>query len=165
MNLDRDELKRLFSGPNRKKAIALTVLVTMLAIVWGRNLLTKPGKASAASGSSQPILPDPRDDPLLVPSGPPVEIDWPPALGRNPFAVDQLAFKQRPVEVQTDSGDPRPGASGLKLNLTFLGDAPRAIINGRTLHVGETVEGFTVERIELRRVILKRGDVEVTLEM
>lgn len=46
--------------------------------------------------------------------------------------------------------------AGLELQSTLTGPVPRAYISGRLVRVGDTVRGFSIVRIEDRRVVVKK---------
>ncbi len=64
-----------------------------------------------------------------------------------------------------------PAAAGAKgrafrLSAVFLGPGrPRAVINGRTVRVGEQVDGARVIAIERHRVVLARNGGRLTLRL
>ncbi|HVP11664.1 MAG TPA: hypothetical protein VMV94_10810 [Phycisphaerae bacterium] len=47
----------------------------------------------------------------------------------------------------------------LKLQSTMIGSVPSAFISGRLVHVGDTINGFSVVRIEEKRVMLQKNGV------
>lgn len=64
-------------------------------------------------------------------------------------------------------------ASSLKLQSTLMGSVPKALIDGRMVRAGDTVEtkgsnmamGFRVIQIEPRRVVIEREGVKIELKM
>lgn len=59
----------------------------------------------------------------------------------------------------------RQQAGQLKLQSTFMGAAPRALINGELLGEGEVIASFRILRIEARRVILEREGIKLEISM
>lgn len=81
---------------------------------------------------------------------PPVNPDRPPS--------DEELARARRLAIQEE-------AESLVLQSTILGSRPRAFINNTLLGAGETIEGFRVVKIDLRKVSLQKGDVIIVLEM
>lgn len=69
------------------------------------------------------------------------------------------------VERQKAEAAVRQRAGDLRLASTVLGERPRAVVNGELVEVGDTVAGFTVVRIEARRIVVRDGAVEATVDM
>jgi hypothetical protein len=51
------------------------------------------------------------------------------------------------------------------LQSTFIGSTPTAVVNGRVLRVGESINGFKVVEITARACVVEQGEVKVRLEM
>lgn len=59
----------------------------------------------------------------------------------------------------------RRKAAELVLQSTMIGEPSLAVISGRMLHVGDTIEGFVVDGIEPRTVVVRKDGVRVTIHM
>jgi hypothetical protein len=59
----------------------------------------------------------------------------------------------------------RTWARSLVLQATMLEDAPTAMINDRTYHVGDSINGFTITSVRPWGAILRRGEIEIRLKM
>ena len=131
-----------------------------------------PGVASAqsrahatapAAGSAAGVRPAPRRERVTV--------DWPVVVNRDPFRSDRVyppAPKQQP---RVDPPPQRPGHAQLlqeaKANLRFtavvLGDAPKAMVNGRLYRVGSVVSGYRVVEITGRQLTLEKDGTRLQL--
>jgi hypothetical protein len=61
---------------------------------------------------------------------------------------------------------PKPDTAHLVLNgIMYLEDGSRAIINNAIVAEGETVEGFVVDKINKKSVVLRSGDTQTTLNL
>lgn len=56
-------------------------------------------------------------------------------------------------------------AERLKLESVILGEVPVAVINGKVLRVGDDIDGFVLEKVSARYVVLSRGVFRVDLKM
>jgi len=56
-------------------------------------------------------------------------------------------------------------AAGLTVQSTIIGSPSSAVVSGRLVHVGEVVEGFEVEQIGSRSVVVRKDGVRVTIQM
>jgi len=81
----------------------------------------------------------------------------PPVNPNKPPSDEEVARAHR-LAVQQE-------AESLVLQSTILGSRPRAFINNTLLGAGETIDGFRVVKIDLRKVSLQKGDVIIVLEM
>jgi hypothetical protein len=102
-------------------------------------------------------------------------VDWDTALGRDLFDASLFApppstqpvaapvIKPEGPTVQMLIADVR---ANLSLRATMIGPRPIAIINGQTHHIGDVVGGYTITRIEQRRIVVSRDgfDLEMTCE-
>lgn len=121
-----------------------------------------------------------------VESAPIVYLDTPTTLARNIFAAPKAMFPQteQPGAVddvtpksQTDTPEDvvktesqrveaiRAKAAQLHLDSLILGATPAAVINNRLVREGGQVDGFVLERVLKRSVILVRDQVRVELKM
>lgn len=83
----------------------------------------------------------------------------------SPATTSASAANRLTVQPASDDEAIRQAAAGLTLQSTRGGSKPLATISGRIVGLGETVEGFVVERIEADRVTIRRGVVRVTLRL
>jgi hypothetical protein len=56
-------------------------------------------------------------------------------------------------------------AAKLKLQSTLMGSVPRAMVNGQLVQAGDTVEGFTVVKIEARSIVVQQDGVTLEIAM
>jgi len=152
-----------------------------------RTGLAEPVKdaASIAGTTSETKEPGKTDRPSIE-SAPIVYLDASTQLARNFFAAPKSMFPQTeqaaPVhdvtpKSQTDTPeDPVEAehrrvaaiealASKLHLDSLILGNAPAAVINNRVVREGGQVDGFVLERVPKRSVILAKDRVRVELKM
>ena len=152
-----------------------------------RTGLAKPVDAtqSAAAPTSETTEPHKSDRPSIE-SAPVVYLDSSTDLARNFFAAPETMFPQTeqaaPVDdvapkSQTDTPeDPveaehqrvaaiEAQASKLHLDSLILGNTPAAVINNRVVREGGQVDGFVLERVLKRSVILAKDQVRVELKM
>lgn len=78
-------------------------------------------------------------------------------FGRR-WAVEQKAHQERIASDQAEF-------AGLRLQSTLIGSLRSAYISGRLVHSGDTIRGFSVVRIEERRVTLRKSGATFTLSM
>lgn len=83
--------------------------------------------------------------------------------GENPFrCLEQLAENTDSI---AEEGAPA-GGGGLELQgVSFGGGGPFAVINDEPLATGETIKGYEIVEIVMDRVVLKKGDETVVLEL
>lgn len=172
------------------KVTALAGLGAVALLLWGRLLLKEVPRTAVADPEARQAARDTTAGPPLKRTGSPAAEDdasLPPITvvlsdpgPRDPFGFGAgLAGPRAAGDVSgpseagghgladTDQGrsDVRRLARGLQLQLIVLGDEPRAVINGRSLAVGEEFEGFTLVRIGERWVDLNFRGVRVRLLM
>ena len=56
-------------------------------------------------------------------------------------------------------------ARGLRLQSVTLGDVPAAVINGRLVRLGATVDGFTLLHCDERSAVLEKHGLKVRIRM
>ena len=129
-------------------------LVVLLLAVYGRRLIGRPSVSAPAASSASVPAPAETHPPLL--SGTALRhdaqhaalegLDW----GRSPFG--EVAQEREQIL--------------LTLNGIFW-DAqnPTAIINGQTLHVGESFAGYAVTQITTEHVIVTNGKETIQLDL
>ena len=104
-------------------------------------------------------------------------------LARDLFALNPEYFplerSASPVKVLTPEGELEPGqadrnvkrqivraqARALTLQSTMISSDPTAIINGRVLQIGETINGFEVVEIAPHACKVRKSEVMIMLEM
>lgn len=59
----------------------------------------------------------------------------------------------------------RKQAAALTLQSTIIGRPSSAMISGRLVHVGDVVDGFDIDAIEARAVVVRKDGVRVTIRM
>ena len=172
-----DYIAELRSSPLKSGTIALLLVVGML--LWGRLLLKEvPRTASAIDEmtlaqweASQGKASKPARGGL---SGQ-VFLPLPADKARNLFVLDPSRYKRTVVQTNTGGSAKYPAtateeelraavieaAQELDLTTVIEGDDPVAIINGQLVRPGHTVEGFTLQRIDGRSVILEQGGTRV----
>jgi hypothetical protein len=174
---------RAHAKADPRKTAVLILLVVAMVVVYMRTF-SKPSSPSEVVAVAQPVVTSPatpvpgtsaRPSQNIGPAGR-VALTRPlqTKLDRDPFAVDPSQL----------SGDPRPaGQAGavshradphqtveelaheLELQSTICGKAPMACINGVVVQEGDDIAGFRLERVEPRRVILRRDGILVALNM
>jgi len=137
--------------------IALAALAAaVLYNVW--YFLIRPASTATSAGPraavEQPLTPGGGSaaaaarDPLSIPAPPPIDLALRPAWGRDPFLFgDEARVVARPV--------PPPPAPVRPAVRTILYSVDRrlAIVNGRTVGVGDAVGEYTVADIERTAVV------------
>ena len=86
-------------------------------------------------------------------------------LKKNPFAHEtEIDFETIDQEMVRDEA--RRGAEGLQL-MSIMGSDQGGccMINGKLLYKGDAINGYTVMKIEPRRVILEKKGVSITKKM
>lgn len=82
----------------------------------------------------------------------------------HPNTDDELSevagaeFRERQEAFKAD-------AERLKLESVILGEVPVAVINGKVLRVGDDIDGFVLEKVSARYVVLRRDEFRVDLKM
>ncbi len=165
-----------FKGSPYKSGL-LGILAVVLLVLVGRQLWGGPETATAAPSliSIAPavaLLPEPRLTPARSLRVPP--LDLPEVLMRDLFKADWLASGRAPRAQPTtqvgEGGSTTEAAPVLVLELTLTEAADNtqhcAVINGRTVRVGDDLGGFMVESISPGEVTLTGGGTErVVLRM
>jgi hypothetical protein len=172
-----DVLKR-----DKKKLGLIIGLLAVGLLLWGRLMLKQvPRTATAKPSAAVTAADEARRELADLPSRRLVRIDLPETLSRDPFQVDPTVFPkvEKPVVIETQAKSAaqaadvkqdaaalvRQAATGLALQTTILGDAPRALINGQLLAPGDKIRGFELKKVMPREVILEMSGVELKLEM
>ena len=139
----------------------------------------------AGAATSETNEPDTNDRPSIE-TATVVYLDASTQLARNIFAAPESMFSQTEQAVPVDDVTPKSQtdtpedpveaehrriaaieAQALKLHLDslILGNAPAAVINNRVVREGGQVDGFVLERVLKRSVILAKDRVRVELKM
>lgn len=180
--------KQQLLADKRKLGLIMALMLVGL-LLWGRLLLKNvprtavavpdnavaqqaPGPDSGAEALSHPLRPVVRIadfgpvtrdlfkfDPVFYPSisGSSVDMGSAGKSGDDPTDEQQ---QQMARELAV-----RALASALTLQTTMLGDPNRAMINGELLEEGQVIQGFSLRKVDLRRVTLVKDGIEVVLEM
>jgi hypothetical protein len=152
----------------------LTVVIGLAAVsllVWGR-LLVKQVPQSASAESTRQAAPSIPEVGGLSEAGPPdadsdaaVQVSVPARLPRNLFDVRPLLPEKEKLPEPAKSPDESADAPNkpvdlgrLRLQSVMQGRGDRAMINGRIVTVGDTIQGFTLKRVAERSVILEKHD-------
>lgn len=177
---------------DRRKLAAMTCLLAVALLLWGRLLLkdvprtavAKPGERVAASVEGGAAV-APVKAVADKNARPVVTVAMYPAPQRDLFAFDPRYFPMADVpQGNTSLVDKSPDkltddsfkqqqlqllvqsqAKALKLQSTLLGGTSRAMINGNLLEVGQTIQGFLLKEVRSRAVVIEKDGVEVMLEM
>jgi hypothetical protein len=159
-------------GGRKSKARTTVIgggLVVVLCAFGARQLLRAP--ADSAGAEAGPAA-GPADASAPQQGQPPkYEVDWNLALARDPFTSDLVFPPKQPVVVPTPETPHTDKVEELaqlvrktiKLNGTFLGSHPLAIINGKTFRTGDRVEGFVLLHIEGQKVVLEKDGVKLAV--
>lgn len=130
----------------------------------------------AAAGMAAPAMPGGTAGATASETGrtkPTFIVDWEPVLHRDLFDATMFVAEASPAAqpVAAAPEAPRPSMamlvaearSKLMLQATMVGPRPIAIINGQTHHLGDTVNGYRITRIEQRRIAVVRDDIELEI--
>lgn len=147
---------------NRRDLIITGILLIIFAVSFTKNVLMrkKPGPPPPPAASSANETQGMTDQLIIVTN---IRVYdklrqervamWDKEWGRDPFVPQQaLATIVKAV------------------NLTLKGvlwddEHPKAIVNEKTLYVGDTVYGYTVVEIKPRSVVLKTGEKNIELQV
>ena len=181
---------RFFSqlAAEKKKSVAALCLVAVMAFMWVRVLIRRTPQAAAATSMTEEMNVEGKSNPELKISF----IELPEVAGRNDvitrdfFASDGWQdFVDREVEdlvgtaevnIVSKGGNEegiRRVAEQLKLGAIVLSKNPQAFINdkllsvGDKLHVGEEVDRYECEVVEIKRntVVVRCREAEITLKL
>ncbi len=166
---------------DKKKLGFMIALIAVGMLLWGRLMLKQAPRTAVADPDQVSAVIDSDLTGGALWSGDAgrvVYVDFPEEVSRDLFALDLTNYTPtaRPsddgwnqgkskVEVTDENLAIRDAALQLVLQSTILGDQPRAVINGRTLAVGQSIEGFTLMEVRHRRVILMIESVKILLSM
>ncbi len=160
---DRLAASRLGAGSTKDKVMVMLVpLLAIVTIFMFRQVLQKsPGQANAAANDETPVV-------AAADSGD--EIDWElpeplPAVMRNPLELPGENDEQgQDPENNDNANDPKQGpatgktqATDLRIRgLVYSEDKPSVVIGNTIAHVGTTIQGVTVVRINRDSVELEK---------
>ncbi|MHC4995709.1 MAG: hypothetical protein ACYTGQ_11715 [Planctomycetota bacterium] len=187
MSWDRSEVIRQMRADKVKWA-SLTLCMALGMLLWGRLLLkdvprvvtaTDPTKLSADPLGLGAITTDSRGS---IREGAEVEIASPPLIQRDLFRVnprfydaidagpEKLSKQAKSAPVSVDDGNGLSQrvtreAEALTLQSTLLGASPRALVNGRLLGIGQSLDGFELTEVKARQATFKKDGVWVVLDM
>lgn len=157
------------------KAGLLCFLAVVLLVMGVRLLTSGPSTASATMTPEfdefdMELMPDEASVSACAPRLP--LPDLPEEPSRNLFKADRSLFAKAPwadhhVEQneEENSSEEKPSVLSLKLTLTapLDGGRPYAVINGRSVRVGDVIDGFVVESISPGKVVLSGSGQERTV--
>ncbi|MGE0080721.1 MAG: hypothetical protein AB7U81_05435 [Thiohalomonadaceae bacterium] len=84
------------------------------------------------------------------------------------LALDAMALDDpmRPPQVVQSAAKTARTSPGFTLTSTFIArDERRAVLNGKTVHIGDHVAGARVESIEATQVLLRRGGSDIIVRL
>ena len=176
---------------NKKQFYMLLAVVAVALLLWGRLLLknpprsamAKPRAAAAATGAGDAQADN--TDSFVFTRWKTVHVDLPEGEPRDLFLFDPAGYPRvvvQPKKVDdpgpvSGKSDPQPDdklhkmeeltkrAAALKLQTTLDGAQPQALINGRLMLEGQQIDGFTVQKILARQVVIEIEGVEFRLKM
>jgi hypothetical protein len=133
--------------------IALAALAAALLYnVW--YFVVRPAAAVTSAGPRAALAPGTGSDtaavrdPLSIPAPPPIDVASRPSWGRDPFLFgDESRIVARPV-----APPPTPVRPAVR-TILYSSDRRLAIVNGRTVGVGDAVGEYTVADIERTAVV------------
>ena len=173
---------------DRKKATMLILLLVVAGALGGRMVFKHVAEAEAdtlkadggqdapQTGADGPVTPGPGPSGAGGPA-------WTSnaSITRDIFKLNVGVF---PVvdggEMATLTKDPAPGgtdhqraqmrrvqaeARALTLQSTIIGATPTAIINGRVIREGKTINGFRVVAVTARGCVIEKQGVKIALQM
>jgi len=168
---------------DRKKMFFMVALLGLAMLLWGRLILQQVPRVATADDpmaevvdSSPAILPDEVKKPI----GPVVEIHLAGALQRDLFDFNTSPYKR--IESPDKSSEEeksvveaademsvsqlvRTEARALRLQSVMSGDRPRAVINNRLLAEGDEINGFVLQEVAERHVLLEKNGIVIRLKM
>lgn len=178
-----------------KKVYAMVALLAIGLLLWGRLLLKQVPRTAVADDPTAIAAAEPSTTAAGAAASERwgvvkiARADLSTNLARDPFELDDSGYqKVAKVEppptavVETKKAEPEKSvdhsadearrveaiqraASAFSLKSTVTGERPRAVIDGVTVAPGQKFRGFTLLRVESRRVVLEKEGVEVLLEM
>lgn len=180
--------RRKFSAMCALAAVGLLLWARLLLLHdVPRTGLAEPIPAAEGATASTSETNEPRKvDRPSIESAPVVYLDASTQLARNIFAAPKSMFPQTEQAASVDDVTPKSQtdtpedpveaehlrvaaiegqASKLHLDSLILGNAPAAVINNRVVRQGGRVDGFVLERVLKRSVILTKDRVRVELKM
>ena len=140
-----------------RKHLIASLAVLGASVVWNVWVFSQASPARPGSGrvSEDPPLIDsapgpsaggaPAVDPMTIPAPPPVDLTKPPAWPRNPFA--QRAVEAAPSAPLPSDAPAPPALPVVGVILYSAQGRHSAIIDGRTVSVGDRVQGGVVVSI------------------
>jgi hypothetical protein len=161
--------RRVKGGKRSARAGVIAAgLLILLGGLSAKKFLRTPAESAAADG----ILPAPSaEGPAGTQGQFRVEVDWNATLSRDPFWSTAVFPPKAPVipDPEVPQGDKAEELAQavrktIKLNGTFLGSHPIAIMNGKMFRTGDQVEGLLLRHIGSREVVLEKDGVKVVLK-
>ncbi|MAE60593.1 MAG: hypothetical protein CMJ49_04450 [Planctomycetaceae bacterium] len=185
--MDASDIWKLITADKRKFGLVCTLMCVAL-LLWGRLLMKDVPLTATADDPTAPSIagavPTPPADSALE-GWPVVHVDLVDEVSRDLFRPDPRYFQTEPEEdaLSDDSGKSGPesddeqdiararqavvreAAQSLSLQSTIHGNVSQALINGQLVSPGQSISGFTVVRVDERRVTVIKDGVEIVLEM
>jgi hypothetical protein len=155
----------------RNRISALIATLAIAAVLWGRlifgidpsiskaNVVTADQTASA-TGTTENNAPVQQET---------IKLARVNDLSRDLFAFDTELYERKPQKAVVEKVEPKieqkadPGPVSLVLEATILGSQPRAVINGQTFRIGQSVDGFVILVIGKRHVVVEKDGAQTTL--
>ena len=153
--------EKLMEARRRRNRIALSLLLAVALGLVAFRVQGRLGKARTIDHASEAVatrdLADASADGQIIP------VTWPIEAGRDPFVWDEeedappTLPPPKPIAADVE----QDAQTSLHLQAILNDGSPGAMINGQIVRPGQVIEGFRVERVEKRRVIVVRDGVVV----
>jgi hypothetical protein len=167
---------------DKKKFALMLTLLAFGMLLWGRLLLQGVPKTATAKPIAQSVVAETQ---AVVasdskPAGAVVRLAIPAGVGRDLFSVDPSPYNRTamtPMVQVVRKSDPQvsddsirsavimQSAGGLVLQSIVTGENPRVVINGVLLAPGQSIEGFTLVKVDDRTVWLENQGIVIRLRM
>lgn len=164
-----------------KRTAVLVLLAVVMVVVYARLFFTgdSPQEASAADRAVAVVPPTAAAGGSNSATGPAearVKLDRPlfRRLSRDPFTLGSGHLVDTPgVNGRSTSEAPgldptqqaQDAAAEFVLESTIVGPEPLASISGRVVRPGDEIDGFVLERVEPTKVVLRRHEIRVILQL
>ena len=139
---------------DKKQKILLTVLGIGVVVVWARGLAIDPVRSRRVSDAALKTVSGTglRPGPDTLTPQRSRHTEW----GENPFLVERKSAQSAGA-----TGPREPVVNGILWDL----QAPSAVINGRVVNPGDSVDGWQVVEIQPHQVTLSNGTTRKTIQV